>query len=160
MCWVRWQKEALNEVRKMSEDVSVGLQGICAPCRFAMRIPSDGFNPEIAVTHWARISNTSSLSRVKSFPLPFSPLPPHMHTYSSGRFFSLWIDHLPKVGRKKKKERKKPGDISEVKLASWQLIYEVLKSIFEAVIYLKALSLNKQRAPHPNYSYSRNNPIA
>lgn len=83
-----------------------------------------------------------------------------MHTYSSGRFFSLWIDHLPKVGRKKKKERKKPGDISEVKLASWQLIYEVLKSIFEAVIYLKALSLNKQRAPHPNYSYSRNNPIA
>lgn len=94
------------------------------------------------------------------FPFPSPPLPPHMHIYSSGRFFSLWIDHLPKVGRKKKKERKKPGDISEVKLASWQLIYEVLKSIFEAVIYLKALSLNKQRAPLPNYSYSRNNPIA
>lgn len=92
---------------------------------------------------------------------PFLP-PPRMHIYFSGRFFfSFWIEHLPKVGRKeKKKQRKKPGDISEVKLASWQLIYEVLKSIFEAVIYLKALSLNKQRAPLPNYSYSRNNPKA
>lgn len=77
--------------------------------------------------------------------------------------FFLWIYHLPKVGRKKKKkekQRKKAGDISEVKLASWQLIYEVLKSIFGAVIYLKALSLNKQRAPLPKYSYSRNNPKA
>lgn len=76
-------------------------------------------------------------------------------------YFFLWIYHLPEVGRKKKeKQRKKAGDISEVKLASWQLIYEVLKSIFGAVIYLKALSLNKQRAPLPKYSYSRNNPKA
>lgn len=143
----------------MSEDVSVGLQGICALCKSAMRIPSDALNPEIAVTHGARISNTSSLSRVKSFPLP--PPSPNAHILLWKIFFSFWIEHLPKVGRKeKKKQRKKPGDISEVKLASWQLIYEVLKSIFEAVIYLKALSLNKQRAPLPNYSYSRNNPKA
>jgi len=154
---VRWQKEALNEVRKMSEDVSVGLQGICAPCRFAMRIPSDGFNPEIAVTHRARISNTSSLSRVKSFPLP--PPSPNAHIFLWKIFFPL-DRPSSQSWEEKKKERKKPGDISEVKLASWQLIYEVLKSIFEAVIYLKALSLNKQRAPLPNYSYSRNNPIA
>lgn len=55
-------------------------------------------------------------------------------------------------GREKKKGgkgKKKAGDVSEEKLPSWQVIYEVLKSIFGAVIYLGALSLNKQRAPLP-----------
>lgn len=75
------------------------------------------------------------------------------------RIFPFGYTIFPKLGLKKK-QGKKAGDISEVKLASWQLIYEVLKSIFGAVIYLKALSLNKQGAPLPNYSYSRNNPKA
>lgn len=54
-------------------------------------------------------------------------------------------------GKKERREgkKKKAGDVSEEKLPSWQVIYEVLKSIFGAVIYLRALSLNKQRAPLP-----------
>lgn len=69
-------------------------------------------------------------------------------------FFLFWMGHLSKAGRggKKRKEgrkKKKAGDVSEEKLPSWQVIYEVLKSIFGAVIYLGALSLNKQRAPLP-----------
>lgn len=64
------------------------------------------------------------------------------------------MGHLSKAGRggKKRKEgrkKKKAGDVSEEKPPSWQVIYEVLKSIFGAVIYLGALSLNKQRAPLP-----------
>lgn len=94
------------------------------------------------------------------FPFPSPPPPPsHAHIFLWKIFFPL-DRPSSQSWEEKKKKRKKPGDISEVKLASWQLIYEVLKSIFEAVIYLKALSLNKQRAPLPNYSYSRNNPIA
>lgn len=117
-------------------------------------------NLETAMGQWAGILNTSSLSRTKLFPLP----PPQMHIFlitviSLEVFFLLDIPSF-QSWEKKKKQGKKAGDISEVKLASWQLIYEVLKSIFGAVIYLKALSLNKQRAPLPNYSYSRNNPKA
>lgn len=94
------------------------------------------------------------------FPFPSPPPPPsHAHIFLWKIFFPL-DRPSSQSWEEKKKKRKKPGDISEVKLASWQLIYEVLKGIFEAVIYLKALSLNKQRAPLPNYSYSRNNPIA
>lgn len=100
---------------------------------------------------------------MKSFPLPAS----QMHVFfitviPLEDFFLLDIPAFQswEEKKKRKKQRKKAGDISEVKLASWQLIYEVLKSIFGAVIYLKALSLNKQRAPLSNYSYSRNNPKA
>lgn len=61
--------------------------------------------------------------------------------------FQSWEGREKKKGGKEKK--KKAGDVSEEKLPSWQVIYEVLKSIFGAVIYLRALSLNKQRAPLP-----------
>lgn len=106
---MRQQKEALNEIRKMSvmaaEDVSVSLLGVSALCKFSVRMPSQALNSEIPMRQWARIFNTLSLSKMKSFPLPKC-------TYSSSQIF-LWqifpfrIYHLSKVGRGKKKAKRK-----------------------------------------------------